>query len=304
MEEERLTLSLPKIPKDAYYEDYVAALLSAGRYYLDRSIHWTEDKLDLLELDIVATKFTNKVDTTILEIKSAGWGVKDVFKLNGWLTFLGKEKAAFIYQSDDHSNIASMESAADKLHIKLICNKKIAEDKLDDDKIKEYFKISTDDVPEPVIRAFRYSYNLERVMRGYLAEFVKDKPKIVSAARTQEYFRKLNDISYFINNPVSRLHYLCDLSQKYNRIAAILDNEIADKGLLKAEDNPYFVNYYDLFFPKTLNVNPVDVASYVTLMNRIAVIKGMTEFLLLPEAEYKNDIQRFMAKLNESTLNS
>lgn len=32
-------ISLPIIPRDAYYEDYVAAILNAGGYYLQRSIH-------------------------------------------------------------------------------------------------------------------------------------------------------------------------------------------------------------------------------------------------------------------------
>lgn len=52
-----ITLILPSIPKDCYYEDYVAAILNAGQYFLDRSVHRVEDGVDLLELDIVATIF-------------------------------------------------------------------------------------------------------------------------------------------------------------------------------------------------------------------------------------------------------
>lgn len=36
MAEAEVTLQLPQIPKDCYYEDYVAAILNAGGYYLDR----------------------------------------------------------------------------------------------------------------------------------------------------------------------------------------------------------------------------------------------------------------------------
>lgn len=57
MADTSVSLQLPSIPKDCYYEDYVAAILNAGGYYLDRSVHRTEDGLDLLELDVVATKF-------------------------------------------------------------------------------------------------------------------------------------------------------------------------------------------------------------------------------------------------------
>ena len=76
MDESQNTLQLPAIPKDCYYEDYVASILNAGGFYLDRSVHLSEDGTDLLELDVVATKFENDhYDETIVEVKSGGWGV-------------------------------------------------------------------------------------------------------------------------------------------------------------------------------------------------------------------------------------
>lgn len=51
-------ISLPIIPRDAYYEDYVAAILNAGGYYLQRSIHDYVNGQEMLELDILACKIT------------------------------------------------------------------------------------------------------------------------------------------------------------------------------------------------------------------------------------------------------
>lgn len=49
MADTEIALILPSIPKDCYYEDYAAAILNAGKYYFGRSVHRTEDGVDLLD---------------------------------------------------------------------------------------------------------------------------------------------------------------------------------------------------------------------------------------------------------------
>ena len=100
---EKISLRLPKIPRDSYYEDYVAALLNAGGYYLQRSIHRYVEGVEMLELDVVATKISaDTVEKTVIEIKSGNWGIKDVFKVVGWLQYLQIKNAtgAFIFQNE------------------------------------------------------------------------------------------------------------------------------------------------------------------------------------------------------------
>lgn len=71
--EKTSSLRLPEIPKDTYYEDYVAAILNTGGYYLQRSVHCYEEGVEMLELDVVATKISsNNVEKTLIEIKSGG----------------------------------------------------------------------------------------------------------------------------------------------------------------------------------------------------------------------------------------
>ena len=67
------SVSLPTIPKNEFYEDWVASALCMGGYYVDRRINLTEPT-NILELDVVTSKFyKDKVEKTIVEIKSGGW---------------------------------------------------------------------------------------------------------------------------------------------------------------------------------------------------------------------------------------
>ena len=91
---EEKKISLPDLPKDEYYEDFVAALLCAGGYYIEKRID-LRDPTNILELDVVTSKYySDHVEKTLSEIKSAGWGISDVFKVKGWLDFLELSKAS------------------------------------------------------------------------------------------------------------------------------------------------------------------------------------------------------------------
>ena len=178
MADTELSLALPLIPKDAYYEDYVAAILNAGGYYLERSVHRAENNIDLLELDVVATKFMpENIDSTIIEVKSGGWGMKDVFKVNGWLNFLKLDKAAFIYQQNEkNKDEDTLKGVTNCLSVSLLSNKLEDDGTLKNDEINHHFGIKLDDIPIHVLKAFRYSYDMERVMRDYMMRYSKENP--------------------------------------------------------------------------------------------------------------------------------
>ena len=91
----------------------------------------------------------------------------------------------------------------------------------------------------------------------------------------------------------------------YRNISAIMDHEIHGKGLKSADECKNFVDYYDLFFPKTMKLNPVDVALQVTLLNRVYIIKSMVEHLLLPQKiSVESKLQEFLERLKYTSLNS
>ena len=306
MADSELSLALPLIPKDAYYEDYVAAILNAGGYYLERSIHRAENNIDLLELDVVATKFMpNNIDSTIIEVKSGGWGMKDIFKVNGWLNFLKLKKAVFIYQKNEkNKDEETLKTVANELSVSLLNNKLNDDGILKNDEINQYFGINTDGIPNPVFKAFRYSYDLERVMREYLMHFSKEHPEYETPGKVLCYFRELTDTGFFKNDPIDRLHFISNLSLQYRNISSIMDHEIHGEGLNTPEDCQNFVDYYDVFFPRTMKQNPVDVALLVTLLNRVYIIKSMVEYLLLPKKILANIEDKFVTSLQYILLNS
>lgn len=302
-------ISLPIIPRDAYYEDYVAAILNAGGYYLQRSIHDYVNGQEMLELDILACKITSdEVKNTILEIKSGGWGIKDVFKVFGWLNYLKihNVKGAFVFQNNIEKNdLEIMQEVAAKMGISLIHNGRNDEGKLDNKMLLEHFRISLDDIPEPVIYSFRYSYALERVMLDYIRIYSNQHSEYSSAAKVYQYMRRLSATNFIQQDPVDRLKYLSSLSEEYAYIAAILDNEIQGNGLLDASDKPIFAtSYFAVCFPKDAKVSPVHVAMHAALLNKIYVLEGIVEYISLPDNKESSKWERLFKSLNFNSLNS
>lgn len=301
-----VTLQLPQIPKDCYYEDYVAAILNAGGYYLDRSVHRTEDGLDLLELDVVATKFvSDHYENTIIEVKSGGWGIKDLFKINGWLNFLSHDKAAFIYQiAPVDKDEPTMQEVARKLKIDLLSNPLQADGKIDDTAILKSFGIDLTNVPKHAIGALRYAYDLERIMLDYIHVFSRDNGNYQMPGKVYQYFRKLIDESFFIKDPLNRLRFLTDLSIKHKNIACILEKELKGEGVLTAEQCILFDNLYEIENPTKMGCRPVDVALYVQLLNRLLTLKGVTEYILISKTQEISEFDEFVRKLNYDSQNS
>lgn len=301
-----VTLQLPQIPKDCYYEDYVAAILNAGGYYLDRSVHRTEDGLDLLELDVVATKFEpDHYEDTIIEVKSGGWGIKDLFKVNGWLNFLSHNKAAFIYQiAPEDKDEATMQAVAQKLHIGLLGNPLQEDGKIDDTAILQSFGIDLTKVPKHAIRTLRYAYDLERVMLDYIHVYSGENGCYQTPGKVYQYFRKLIDESFFIKDPLSRLRFLTDLSIEHRNIACILDKELKGNGVLAADQCAFFDNLFEIENPPKMECRPVDVALYVQLLNRLLALKGITEYILTPQAPATSKFDEFVKKLSYDSQNT
>lgn len=117
---EEKKISLPDLPKDEYYEDFVAALLCAGGYYIEKRIDLREPT-NILELDVVTSKYySDYVEKTLSEIKSAGWGISDVFKVRGWLDFLKLPKASFVCLNTNKKDFTQMQNVAKELNIDLL----------------------------------------------------------------------------------------------------------------------------------------------------------------------------------------
>ena len=305
---EKISLRLPKIPRDSYYEDYVAALLNAGGYYLQRSIHRYVEGVEMLELDVVATKISaDTVEKTVIEIKSGNWGIKDVFKVVGWLQYLQIKNAtgAFIFQNEaPMHDYEMMRDVAKNLHVELIQNKRSANDELDDSLLKDSFGINLDGFHESIISSFRYAFNMERVFIDYVHQFSKENPQLNSPKMVYEYLRKLNNESFLYQEPIARLTFLSDLSYEYRFIGGIMYHEIKGDGLLSPEEHPDFNgDYFSIFYPKTSDLTPVYVAQYATLLNKLFVLEAIVEHIVQTKTDTDDIFQNLLTSSKLLSLN-
>jgi hypothetical protein len=86
-------ITLPNIrSQPVAFEDCVSALFNAGGYHVERHIRH-RDLEEVLELDAVATDYSTSPPTRVLvESKSGAWGYPDLFKVLGWMKYLGFER--------------------------------------------------------------------------------------------------------------------------------------------------------------------------------------------------------------------
>lgn len=82
-------VTLPESPKGEELEDYIAALFQASGHFVEKQII-ERDPADILELDIFATDYgPDEVVRRLVEVKGGKWGFTDLFKVVGWMEYLG-----------------------------------------------------------------------------------------------------------------------------------------------------------------------------------------------------------------------
>ncbi len=288
------SISLPKIPRDKEYEDFIAAILQCGGYYLERGIIH-RIKQDVLELDIVSTKFSKEnVERTISEVKSGGWGLSDIFKVRGWLDYLGLNKASFIVQQPNQTMEIS-KNIASKIKVALINN-----EGLDNSELLDAYSITKENIADEVIESYRYAFALEAEMVLYLRSRSKSDSSKIGFQALEKYLFEINSNSFFVNKPVDRIKKLFDAYIENKNITARIAEEI--------ENNPYPDSGNDLtinekqfnkLFYEVKDKSVLYVALYAELLARIAILKSCIEDILIGKSEdFVERLQHFTLPVN------
>lgn len=270
------SISLPQIPKEKEYEDFIAAILQAGGYYLERGIIH-RIKQDVLELDIVTTRFHNEhIERSISEIESGGWGFPDIFKVRGWLDYLALDKATFIVQEPNQTMDISKNVAA-KINVALINN-----GDLDCTELLDAYSIDKDTVTDEVVESYRYAFALEAEMILYLHLRAKSDPDKQGFQALESFLFEVNSNSFFENKPVDRLNKLFDAYKQYKNITARIAEELENRPYPDCGDG-LVINktQFEKIFYKAEAKSVLYVALYAELLARMAILKSCIEDILI-----------------------
>ena len=282
-------IKLPKIPKEKEYEDFIAAILQAGGYYLERGIIH-RIKQDVFELDIVTTLFQKeRIERTISEIKSGGWGLSDVFKVRGWLDYLTLDKAFFIVQEPSQMMDIS-KKVADKINVALIDNKD-----LDCTELFEAYSIDKTNITNEIVESYRYAYALEAEMIIYLHSRAKSEPEKQGFRALENYLFEINSNSFFENKPVDRINKLFNAYKEHKNITARISEELGGKPYPPSGDGLVLskVQFGELFY-KAHKKSVLYVALYAELLIRMAILKSCIEDILIgPSEDFVERLKHF-----------
>jgi hypothetical protein len=116
-----MTIRLPKDPKDYDYEDQVAAMLLACGYYLETRLVLKAGTEEVLEFDALATPVNDYANRKVVEVKSGGWGIGDIFKLYGQTLYTGHGSAWLIHkQASSDTKKEAIAEVCEKIPVKTL----------------------------------------------------------------------------------------------------------------------------------------------------------------------------------------
>jgi hypothetical protein len=94
-----MSITLPKDPLDGDFEDCLVACLRKLGYFTESSVTLREDKIEVLEIDAIATPSSKDwCKRQLFEAKSGSWGFADLFKVLGWQRYVGIDTATLVHR--------------------------------------------------------------------------------------------------------------------------------------------------------------------------------------------------------------
>ena len=302
-------LTLNSLPTDLDYEDFISAHLLLGGYTLDRSIHKKEEGAgEIFEVDIITHQYVENADKRrLVEIKSKGWEVNDIFKVGGRLRYLGVDSGAFVVQQkgDEKKFSSRQTSMRNRLDVSLLYvgKKDPADTKLDMSELYDDFCIPGKSPDIGMLESIRFSYIAERCMRSRVSQLKKSQQKAGLEA-LWDFSNEIQDISFYDDDPIQRLHKTFELFKKYNHLSARLDYELLHGEFPDVDAVTQFesgrVKGYLLY---TINYLPVYYSLYLEHRLRMYIIQSCVEYLVMPK-EYQGVFDEFLKTMSYQALSS
>ena len=269
------SVSLPDLPKETEFEEYVSAFFQSGGYYIERNII-ERDVEEVLELDIITTNYNIlPPEIKLIEVKSGGWGFPDIFKIRGWMDYLNISEGALIV-SKEKRNIDFYKKKVKALNIDLVIVSDLSESK---ESLAEF--ISNEVIENVDVSTWRFSYWIERNLLKCLTCKKNSHADKKCFKSLKEYHFEVNSEIFFTENIAEKVDKLYSIFQKFPRISAKCGNELTgnsfDDECDALPDKIFTDTYYECKY------NIIQISTFIEHRARLSILKNAIDYRIYEE---------------------
>lgn len=222
-----MAIRLPKDPKDHDYEDQVAAMLLASGYYLETRLILKRGTEEVLEFDAIATPVGDYFNRKVVEVKSGGWGVSDLFKLYGQTLYTHHKGAWLIHkQSVSPTKLEAISEVCKSVPVKtLYINLHDKATKAASDDIPPSIEMPQD-IRNLLFATAWWSRCADRVAQARFKQWIKsDNSGAEILAKARLYCAQL-EASLFKDTPIRRADAMYDAYKEAPQLTSSLINHV------------------------------------------------------------------------------
>jgi len=269
------SVSLPDLPKETEFEEYVSAFFQSGGYYIERNII-ERDVEAVLELDIITTNYNIlPPEIKLIEVKSGGWGFPDIFKIRGWMDYLNISEGALIV-SKEKRNIDFYKKKVKALNIDLVIVSDLSKSK---ESLAEF--VSNEVIENVDVSTWRFSYWIERNLLKCLTCKKNSHADKKCFKSLKEYHFEVNSEIFFTENIAEKVDKLYSIFQKFPRISAKCGNELTgnsfDDECDALPDKIFTDTYYECKY------NIIQISTFIEHRARLSILKNAIDYRIYEE---------------------
>lgn len=210
------TIQLPDIPKNEFFEDYVASIFKSSGYYADIGLKKREG-FEVTEVDVVATCYDHALPSIIvIEAKSGDWHMKDIMALLGQKCYLKATKAAFfVHETQGNKDCSTITEEFRPLGLAYI-DFSASKGKFQFFEEEGFPALTQDD--ELMMTAWRYAHWIERVLFRSI-NAARRTSELAICEQIRDYYNLIHNEIFFEPDVTVRLERLYDAYRSHPRLA-------------------------------------------------------------------------------------
>ena len=269
--------------KGEYLEDYVAASLQCGGFYVEKSLI-ERGESSVLELDAVAWKANEQVpQTTLIEVKGGNWGFPDVFKVHGWHKYLEKRNISSAYligPVDGRSKevVEYMHNKCEEIGLGLVMYNDLED--LESNLVSEGLSRNVQGRTDHSL--WRFSFWLERKMQKVVRDNRKEHGDLRGASEVYKYQELIRNGLLQARDIRERLASLYGAHFRHRALAKAVAAELEGNGW--NPDDPHSDRYWkEALYESKHDI--VQAAMYYEHRAKLGVLKGAVEYALLKKRD-------------------